>query len=65
MTSSTLRFLAVAASIMYGVCVPVVHHQGFTMIGAGLVACLWTAVGMLGRRPQRPRDETATERPWS
>lgn len=56
MNRSTLRFLALAASIMYGVCVPVVHAQAFTTIGAGVVACLWVATAMLGRQPDESRE---------
>lgn len=51
MDRRTLTFIALAVTIMYGVTVGVSGdaREVVAPLGAGIVAIMWIAVGMLGR----------------
>lgn len=53
-----LSFLAIAISIAYGLGFALFDEAptGYAVVGAGLVAISWLAVGMLGRDRHDPRD---------
>lgn len=58
MDRNTLAFIAIAVTILYGVTVGVSGDARGVVapVGAGIVAIMWIAVGMLGKDPKDPGD---------